>query len=152
MESCCSSFSLKQPPSAFEYARPHFERIGTALCHPPSLTQRTCLQLSSLTSTCGVHKRSCPLYLTFSATLATPLSFSTLSHSTHECHTVHRSSNTFHCLSTQNTSMRLLDIALAGLLGLAGLVAAANNDKSYVPQLNKEGYTSWDNDATSKYM
>lgn len=37
--------------------------------------------------------------------------------------------------------MRLLNVALAGLLGFSGLIAAADNGKSYTPQLNNEQFT-----------
>lgn len=37
--------------------------------------------------------------------------------------------------------MRLFDLTLAGLLGLAGLAVGAKDGESYVPQLNNEDYT-----------
>lgn len=37
--------------------------------------------------------------------------------------------------------MKLLNLALTGLLGLAGLVAGANSGESYVPQINNEQFT-----------
>jgi hypothetical protein len=52
--------------------------------------------------------------------------------------------------------MKVLQVALVGLLGLAGLTAGASNDKPNVahtpPKDVKTRGTAWDNDASSKYM
>jgi hypothetical protein len=52
--------------------------------------------------------------------------------------------------------MKLLRVALAGLLGLAGLTVGASNNKAHVahtlPKDIKTRGTTWDNDLSGKYM